>query len=217
MINIIFLSFMAVLFLMKNPAFGQELPRSASFGAAVSDLNDSSKAELKLSSLSGTLIKRVIAGSSAQKAGFTVNDVLISMDGETIENTNHFLELLKKHHGGDKVKISFYRKSKLTVTTMILLPKQMETSDDYDIIYSSLRSGNNHLRTIITKPKGGGIYPAVLLVGGVGCYSIDNPSINEIQSIKMWADSLTRNGFVTIRIEKTGMGDSKGIPCLVLK
>lgn len=213
MIKFIFLSFMAFLPLVKNPAIGQELPRSASFGAAVSDLNDSIKSALKLSSLSGTLIKKVIAGSSAQRAGFTVDDVLISMNEETIENTSHFLALLKKHHGGDKVKISFYRKSKLNVTTMILLPKQMETSDDHDIIYSSLMSGNNNLRTIITKPKGGGMFPAVLLVGGVGCYSIDNPLLTEIQSIKMWADSLTRNGFVTIRIEKTGMGDSKGLPC----
>jgi pimeloyl-ACP methyl ester carboxylesterase len=29
----------------------------------------------------------------------------------------------------------------------------------------------------------------------------------------LWVDSLTANGFVTIRVEKTGVGDSKGIPC----
>ena len=29
----------------------------------------------------------------------------------------------------------------------------------------------------------------------------------------MWVDSLTAKGFVTIRVEKTGMGDSKGLPC----
>jgi pimeloyl-ACP methyl ester carboxylesterase len=198
---------------MTKSSFGQELPRSASFGALVGDLNDSTRAALRLSSLSGTLIQKVIAGSSAQRGDFTVNDVLVSMDGETIENTSRFLELLKKHHGGDEVKISFYRKSKLKVTTMVLLPKQIETSVDYDIIYSSVLSGSNHLRTIITRPKGGSIYPAVLLVAGVGCYSIDNPSLTEILSVKMWVDSLTRNGFVTIRVEKTGMGDSKGIPC----
>src|SRR5688572_4478801 len=206
-----FLTLVVVLFLMKNSAFGQELPRSASFGAQVSDLNDSTRAALRLSSLSGTLIKKVVPGSSAQKAGFIVDDVLISMNGESIENTSRFLQLLKKHHGGDKVKISYFRNSKLKSTSMILLPKQRETSPDYEIIYSSVLSGNNHLRTIITRPKGGSIYPAVLLIGGVGCYSIDNPSVTEILSIKMWVDSLTRNGYVTIRVEKTGMGDGKGI------
>jgi hypothetical protein len=204
---------MAALLLMATASFGQELPRSASFGAVVRDLNDSSSVALGLSSLSGTWIEKVIPGSSAQKAGFTADDVLVSIDGTPIENTGHFLKLLKKNHGGDQVKITFYRQSKRTETTMTLLPKKMETSDDYDIIYSAVQSGSNHLRTIITKPKGDSIYPAVLIVGGVGCYSIDNPSVTEILSIKMWADSLTKHGFVTIRIDKTGMGDSKGIPC----
>lgn len=211
--KIIFFSLLASMLLRMNSSFGQDLPRAASFGAQVRDLSDSTRAVLKLASLSGTLIQRVIPGSSAEKAGFAVNDVLVSMDGAHIENTGDFLQLLKKHHGGDKVKIGYYRKSKLTTTTITLLPKQMETSDDYDIIYSSVFSGSNHLRTIITRPKGGNIYPAVLIIGGVGCYSIDNPSVTEIRSIKMWADSLTRNGFVTIRVEKTGMGDSRGIPC----
>src|SRR5262249_55645820 len=152
--KIIFLSLVAALSLTQKSSFGQDLPRSASFGALVTDLKDSSRAALKLASLSGTLIQRVVAGSAAQKAGFTLNDVLTSMDGENIENTNHFLALLKKHHGGDKVKIGFYRKSKLSAVTMTLLPKQMETSDEFDIIYSSVLSGSNHLRTIITKPKG---------------------------------------------------------------
>lgn len=209
----IFLSMVIALFLMQQSSFGQELPRGAWFGAQVSDLNDSSRAALKLSSLSGTLIKKVVEGSSAHSAGITVDDVLVSMDGENIENTSHFLQLLKKRHGGDKIKVGFYRKSKLKTTTMTLLPKKMETSDEYDIIYSSVVSGSNHLRTIITKPKGASNYPAVLIVGGVGCYSIDNTAVTEILSIKMWADSLTKNGFVTIRVEKAGMGDSKGIPC----
>ena len=211
--KIICLYLIAAFFLMKKSSVGQELPRSASFGAQVGDLNDGTRAALRLSSLSGTLIKKVVPGSSAQKAGFIVDDVLISMNGESIENTSRFLQLLKKHHGGDKVKISYFRNSKLKSTSMILLPKQRETSPDYEIIYSSVLSGSNHLRTIITRPKGGSIYPAVLLIGGVGCYSIDNPSVTEILSIKMWVDSLTRNGYVTIRVEKTGMGDSKGIPC----
>lgn len=208
----IFLSLVTLLFI-TNRSFGQELPRSASFGAMVSDLNDSSRTALGLSSNSGTHLKKLVPGFSAEGAGFKIDDVLISMDGENIKNTTHFLGLLKKHHGGDKVKISFYRKSKLKQTTMVLLPKQMETSEEYDIIYSSVQSGTNQLRTIVTKPKGNGVYPAILLVGGVGCYSIDNSSVLELQSIKMWSDSLTKNGFVTVRIEKTGMGDSKGIPC----
>jgi pimeloyl-ACP methyl ester carboxylesterase len=212
MFKIFFLSLVLILSIVVN-SFGQELPRSASFGALVSDLNDSSRIALALSSISGSHIKKVVPGSSADRAGIKMDDVVISIDGQNIQNTNQFLALLKKHHGGDKLKISFYRESKIKQTTITLLPKPIETSEAYEIIYSSVKSGNNQLRTIITKPKGNGVYPAVLLVGGVGCYSVDNSSVIELQSIKTWSDSLTKNGFVTIRIEKTGMGDSKGLPC----
>jgi pimeloyl-ACP methyl ester carboxylesterase len=211
--KIIFPLLVVALFLIMPSSFGQELPRSASFGAAVTNVKDSSKAALKLPSLAGTLIQKVIPGSAAEKAGFVVNDVLISMDGERIENTDHFLALLKKHHGGDKIMVGYYRKSKLKETSMVLLPKQMEKSSDYDIIYSSVFSGSNQLRTIVTRPKKGSMHPAVLLIGGVGCYSIDNIANNDILSLKIWVDSLTRNGFVTMRVEKPGMGDSKGVPC----
>jgi pimeloyl-ACP methyl ester carboxylesterase len=208
----IYLSILST-FLLINFSFAQELPRSASFGAAVNDLNDSSRTALKLTSSSGTHIMRVVEGSAAEKAGIVMNDVIVSLDGENISNTGQFLMLLKRHHGGDKIKIGFYRKSELKSTTVNLLPKPMETSEEYDIIYSSVLSGSNNLRTIITKPKGNSFYPAVLLIGGIGCYSIDNTSVSEISSIKLWSDSLTKNGFITMRVEKTGMGDSKGIPC----
>lgn len=135
------------------------------------------------------------------------------MNGISIKNTQHFLELLKTQHSGAEAKFTFYRAGKLKEKKLRFLPKAMESSSSYEIIYASVKSGSNELRTIITKPKGNGSYLAVLLVGGVGCYSIDNPTQLEIQSMKLWSDSLTRSGFVTMRVEKTGMGDSRGIPC----
>ncbi len=213
-VNKLILSALIVFFsLINHSVTAQELPRSASFGASISNLNDSLKSSLKLPSLAGTILNKVVENSAAYKAGFIANDVLVSMNGENIENTSHFLNLLKKHHGGDKIKIGYYRKSKLSEATVNLLPKPMETSNDYDIIYSSVVSGNNQLRIIITRPKGDKKYPAVLIVGGVGCYSIDNTTVSELMSIRRCTESLTNSGFVTIRVEKTGMGDSKGIPC----
>lgn len=204
---------LGVTLLTMLTVFGQELPRSASFGALVSNLNDSTAKLLQLPSSKGTWLKQVVGGSSADQAGLVNNDVLISFDGKAIDNTAQFLSILKEYHGGDKVKVNYYRQTKLKTATIILQPKAKETSKDYDIIYADVYSGNNHLRTIITKPKGEGIYPAVLIIGGVGCYSIDNISNPDLLSIRLWVDSLTANGFVTIRVEKTGMGDSKGIPC----
>jgi dienelactone hydrolase len=206
--KIIFL--FAVTSLIVFTAFGQELPGSASFGALVKDLDDSTANSFQLPSSKGTWLKQVFGGSSADQAGLIDNDVLISFDGKAIDKTNQFLAMLKQYHGGDQVKVTYYRQAQLKTATILLKPKPKETSSDYDIIYADVHSGSNQLRTIITKPKGNGIYPAVLIVGGIGCYSIDN---NSNLSFRLWVDSLTTNGFVTIRVEKTGVGDSKGIPC----
>ena len=119
-------------------AFAQELPRSASFGALVNDLNDSTANSLQLPSSKGTLLKQVVGGSAAEQAGLISNDVLISFDGKVIDNTNHFLSILKEYHGGDKVKVNYYRKAKLKTATLTLHEKAKETSKDYDIIYSSV-------------------------------------------------------------------------------
>ena len=208
------MKYIIIIFLMlQYPIDAQELPRSVSFGTVIRDINDSINIQYKLLSNQGTLILKVINGSSAHLGGLHNEDVLVSLNGEEIENTRYFLDLLKKYRAGDKVNVGYIRKSVLHYTLIVLQPKVKQISDRYDIIYSSVKSGENHLRTIITKPKTSGKHPAVLLIGGVGCYSTENTSSKYLRSTGIWVDSLTRNGFVTMRVEKTGMGDSEGIPC----
>ncbi len=191
----------------------QALPRKGFFGAVVGNLNQTEAASLKLPNENGTIVKKIFPGTGAALAGFEVDDVLVAVNNDPVQNTAQFLKLLKAFNGGDRVQIRFYRASKLSTVDVVLQPKPKEHSKTYEAIYSSVIAGENHLRTIITKPKGAGTFPAVLLIGGVGCYSIDNPTHQKLQSTKMWVDSLTNNGFVTMRVEKTGMGDSVGIPC----
>jgi uncharacterized protein len=65
---------------------------------------------------------------------------------------------------------------------------------------------------IITRPRDGKRHPAVIMIGGIGCYSIDAAS-NQDDPYRQLLYALTRRGFVTMRIEKSGMGDSTGTPC----
>lgn len=198
---------------LSNFMLAQELPRKGFFGAKIGNLSQAEISKLGLPSQKGTIIKKVFPNTGADLAGFKIDDVLVEINNHSIKNTAHFLELLKSFNGGDQIQIQFYRASQLNSVAVALQPKPKETSKYYEVIYSSVQSGNNRLRTIITKPLGKGTFPAVLLIGGVGCYSIDNPTHQRLQSTNMWVDSLTINGFVTMRVEKTGMGDSAGLPC----
>jgi len=208
--SVLLLSILSLAWLV--PA-AQDLPRGASFGVMVTNPDDSTRATQGLAAGEGTLVQRVFDGSSAYRAGIAAGDVLVALGGEPIADTRGFLQLIKKYHGGDRVKMHYVRKARRRTVAMVLHPKPKETSDRFDIVYSSVVSGGNRLRTIITRPRGKGPYPAVMLIGGVGCYSVDNPTVKMLRSGRMWVDSLTVNGFVTLRVEKTGMGDSQGIPC----
>ncbi|MBZ5582732.1 MAG: alpha/beta hydrolase [Acidobacteriia bacterium] len=67
-------------------------------------------------------------------------------------------------------------------------------------------------RVIVTRPKAAGRYPAVLIMGGLGCYSLDGEIARPAGYGPILA-ALAKGNFVTMRLEKTGEGDSQGPPC----
>ncbi|MGB9652774.1 MAG: alpha/beta hydrolase, partial [Candidatus Cybelea sp.] len=68
-------------------------------------------------------------------------------------------------------------------------------------------------RTLLTMPQGlSSRAPAVLLIGGIGCYSVDVAANSQDAYMRLTHD-IARAGFVTMRVEKSGVGDSQGPPC----
>jgi alpha/beta superfamily hydrolase len=56
-----------------------------------------------------------------------------------------------------------------------------------------------------------GWLPALMLVGGIGCYPVD--SANRGDPYRNVSRDISARGFVTLRLEKSGMRDSQGPPC----
>ena len=48
------------------------------------------------------------------------NDIIIAMDGKTVENGDDLLELLYKYHVGDSVKITVIREDERLELTVVL-------------------------------------------------------------------------------------------------
>jgi pimeloyl-ACP methyl ester carboxylesterase len=86
-----------------------------------------------------------------------------------------------------------------------------ESALDFDILYQPVVIDNAQYHTIITKPKAEGRYPAILLIAGLGCYSLDHLKADDIYAQLLYG--LTRRGYVTMRVEKNGEGQSQGPPC----
>lgn len=188
----------------------QQLPRRVFLGGRMQNVTNAQQKELNLPSTQGVYLVDVASGASLANAKIKAGDVLTAFDQTPVRNLRQFRTVFTKYTPGDKVKVTYYRQGKKRQTRMTFQASPRMTSKKHKVIYSSVRAYNNQLRTIITKPKGKGKYPAVLIVQGLGCITIDHPANRFSQAI---TDSLTSKGMVVMQIEKTGMGDSKGTPC----
>lgn len=78
-------------------------------------------------------------------------------------------------------------------------------------LYRTVQIDGANYQAIITKPDSPGKHPAVFLIGGLGCYSLDN--LKPDDPFFQLLSGLTQRGYVTMRVEKNGEGKSQGPPC----
>lgn len=179
------------------------LPRRALLGAALVD-ND------------GVRISAIRAGSAADRGGLKTGDVILSVGADAIANTSAAVARVKAGPAG--VPIAFrIRRGDDTLSLPITLEAAPQEHDPLvDTIYDSVDVDGSLRRTLFTVPKSAsGRVPAVLLLGGIGCYSIDNATDAHDEYMHL-AHDLGRAGIAVMRLEKSGVGDSEGQPCITV-
>lgn len=91
-------------------------------------------------------------------------------------------------------------------------PKPADESDDYTTIYDYVVSNGHKIRTFITKPKSGsGKFPVLFWIQGINASTIDFPLTTK-NYVAPALLSFATDGYVTVRVEKPGVGDSEGGP-----
>jgi pimeloyl-ACP methyl ester carboxylesterase len=179
------------------------LRRTASLGAALN------------SDEGNVVIDAVASGSSAEAMGVQPRDIVVSADGTVVTEPAALVAAVAGKRAGDPLTLVVRRDGQTLTRSGKLLPKPLERQEAYDVEYGSIVVGASRRRVIVTKPRGGARHPAVLLIGGIGCYSLDG-LLRPAELREPYAkilDGLTRAGHVTMRVEKSGMGDSEGPPC----
>jgi pimeloyl-ACP methyl ester carboxylesterase len=161
-------------------------------------------------------VKTVVSGGAGDAAGMQPGDILRELDGQPLASSADFALGIGRHLAGDSVHIVLLRGGQPIEKTVTLRPRPFETSADAQVLYRSITIEGARRRTIVTRPKAPGRYPAVLLVGGLGCYSLDG-ALNADSGYGPILSALAKKGFVTMRVEKTGEGDSEGPLCTDLK
>jgi len=90
-------------------------------GLTVHDIDRDLAQALGLEEMIGVIVNRVERGSPGKKAGIKRGDVILEVDGTTVKNASHIIDLLGDYYVNDQVPVKINRKGKLIKKTMILM------------------------------------------------------------------------------------------------
>jgi dienelactone hydrolase len=181
---------------------GDTLPRRAWLGVALA------------THANGAAVTSVAAGSTADGAGIRPGDV-ITMAGEiAVRVPQDVIVAMARQDGGDAVALVFMRDGVETRRQVVLRSYPREEMPNVSFDYGSVHLDDaSRLRTILSVPAGRkGPLPAVMLLQGGGCGSVDMPFAPDVGQHGLLR-AVAAQGYVTMRVEKSGIGDSKGPPC----
>ena len=142
---------------------------------------------------------------------------MVSVDGKPLAAVDDFLRAVRVHRAGDTVNVELHRAGQPLTLAITLGGVPFETAPGVDFTYDAVATPTGLRRTIMTTPQAPAVGRrlAVLLIGGIGTYSVDyssDPEHDLAEHYRRLLAALTHRGFVTLRVEKSGVGDSEGSP-----
>ncbi|MFN0151870.1 MAG: alpha/beta fold hydrolase [bacterium] len=187
------------------------LPRRGFFGAVTAAMPADERTHLGFPDTAGVVIQSVVEGAGAARAGLQAEDVILTVDGAGVATPGQLALRMAGRKPGDKVAIAYSRASRRRVKSVELTEAPREASAEYDIVYGSITSRAGRQRTIITKPKSPGPHPAFFIIQGIGAFTMERGPGGAAGYAAIIEDFAAR-GFVTLRVDKPGCGDSEGGP-----
>ena len=163
------------------------------------------------------VVREIVAGSPAATAGIRAGDTIVSVAGKPVGEFDSLRAAMRGLLGGQSVAVEILRDGTKSTVELVLIELREEVEGS-TVTYSSVAHPDGYrLRAIITEPNASprakdGKMPALLYVQGIVCDSIDRPSNPEAYDTRI-VHGMAKAGFVTMRVDKPGLGDSEGPPC----
>jgi photosystem II stability/assembly factor-like uncharacterized protein/dienelactone hydrolase len=197
MIRLIYLCF---LFFISVNGYSQ-LQRKVQFGARVEYVTENGT--------SGCKVKQVARGTSVALK-LLENDLIVKIGNSTFASTDEFTQKFLTYSPNQEVQLTVLRGKKKLILKAKAVARPYETDDNAIVIYDEVAYKGGQLRVIINKPFKENKMPAMLFIPGYTCSSIDD--LPNYHPYKRIVDAYVDAGYVTLRIEKSGLGDSKNTP-----
>jgi len=187
-----------LLFVSCN-VFAQDPPRKALMGIVVK------------ATPNGMQVDSVLPNGTFATTTVKKGDLITTLNGAVVNSNESYGKLASSIRTGDPVNIVFLRNGQSMNAVAKGVMKPYQQSELADLQYDWVKFRGGLLRAISWKPKAQTNSPAILLIPGYGCGSIENYAASyNGKLINEWLKA----GYAVITIEKSGLGDSYNcLPC----
>lgn len=105
---------------IKNQVVAYGVPRRGYLAMQVQDLTTDLAGAFNINQSKGVVVTRVVEGSTADKAGINVGDVVLNVDNKPVGRCNEFRSLVSYHFAGDSIDLLVLRNGKETSVSTVL-------------------------------------------------------------------------------------------------
>jgi pimeloyl-ACP methyl ester carboxylesterase len=193
-----------------------DLPRRGALGIPFTPLAPEKATALRLGPGEGLVAGQPTAKLTADKAGVKAGDIVTSINGRPAKPQG-LGDWVRTLPTGSPITFEVIRVDKPLKLTAPLSERPRDPGNaNYSVTYGYVNACGARMRTIITQPKKPGKYPALMFIQGFSPVSYDftlEGSVGDVATLDgPILFEMANSGFVTMRVEKPGVGDSEGGP-----
>lgn len=159
----------------------------------------------------GAIIQSISPNTPLSKTGVLIGDRVIQVNDRKVLNTIDWDHITYSIRANENTILHIKRGSEWIKKVVVLNPLKKEIHPGLNTYYESIVSDYGiRQRTIITTPNSNQKLPAIFLVQGLSCSTIEKYSSRSNNWVKMIESLVEESGMVVMRVDKPGVGDSEG-------
>lgn len=192
-------------------AHAAPLPRKGALGAALASLSPEQQQQFGVTAEQGVLIQQTFPGQTAEVGGLKAGDLVLTLDGKPVALAS-LIAAIKTIPAGQSMTLTYVRDGKRLTKKLKMLERPRDTGTDaFSVTYDEVATAAGRMRTIHSHPKKPGKHPALFFVQGFSPVSYDYRLDGNGPNAPILL-AFANDGYVTMRVEKPGVGDSEGGP-----
>lgn len=207
-----------LLALPKANAYASEVSTEAKQGFTKKNLKRRASWLAKFSTISlensthiGKKINQLKKSSPLYRAGLRTNDVIVKVNDKPFYINEDWYDVTDALTADAIYKVSYLSKGNVQITNVEFPALAFEQHLGLDTSYHSLQNPSGFMqRVIITKPNSNTPQPAIFIVQGLSCSSIELLPSRKSNYTRLLETIVTKSNMIVMRVEKPGLGDSEG-------